>query len=245
MSYFTNFPKFDYDIDNSGTTQNVTNITSYVAIKSKQLDNIAFYSHYVIPDGYRPDNVSYTLYGTDKYYWTFFIINPELTNYYTHWPKDSSKLLEYIDDKYPHLAFITDDPDLATLGLQVGENVEGSQSGAIGQIVHIYPTARWLLVKPISGTFKSSGEVIQGTTSQAPCDIASVTKHIYAPHHFVNEATGEIVNRSDTHTTIEHISYYEVEQEENLKRSKIRVIKPEFIEEVSDLFIEELNKSIS
>jgi|APSaa5957512535_1039671.scaffolds.fasta_scaffold59729_2 hypothetical protein len=245
MSYFTNFPKFDYDIDNSGTTQNVTNITSYVAIKSKQLDNIAFYSHYVIPDGHRPDNVSYTLYGTDKYYWTFFVINPELTNYYTDWPKDSSKLLEYIDDKYPYLAALSSNSNLATLGLKVGETVEGLQSGARGKIVHIYPTAQWLLIKPTSGTFKSTGESIKGSSSEAFCITYSITKHVHAPHHFVDKATGEIVNRSDTHTTKEVISYYEVEQEENLKRSKIRVIKPEFIEEVSDLFIEELNKSIS
>jgi hypothetical protein len=235
MSYFTNFPKVDYDIMGNGITQEVTNITSFVNVTPKMLDNISFYSHYVIPDADRPDNVSYNLYGTDKYYWTFFIVNPQLKNSYYDWPQSTASLLNHAEDKYDGLGAVVNGDVFNKF--VIGETIVGQVSGAVGMVTGIYPTTEWVQIKPISGTFKSSGESIIGADGQSSVIAVSIKSAIYAPHHFV-DSQDELVAKSVYGSKA--ISLYQWEQENNLEKSKIRIIKPEFIEEVSDRFIAEL-----
>lgn len=235
MSYFINFPKVDYDIKGNGIAQEVTNITSFVDVSSKLLDSISFYSYYVIPDADRPDNVSYNLYGTDRYYWTFFIINPELKNSYRDWPQSTSSLLSHTEDKYDGLGVIVDGDVFNKF--DIGEEVTGGISDAVGEVIAIYPTAEWVHIKPLYGTFKSSGESITGTSGQSTVIGTSIKSAIHAPHHFI-DSQGERVSKSVYGSKA--VTLYEWELEKNLERAKIRVIKPEFIEEVSDRFIAEL-----
>jgi hypothetical protein len=233
MSYFTNFPKVDYDIMGNGITQEVTNITSFAKISTKMLDDISFYSHYIIPDADRPDNVSYNLYGTDKYYWTFFIVNPHLKNSYYDWPQSTASLLNHTEGKYEGLGAVVDGDVFGKFN--IGETVVGSISGAVGTILNIYPTTEWVQIKPVSGTFKSSGEGILGSDNQGFITAKSIRSATYAPHHFIDNSTGLVTDKRTAGVT--PISLYEWEQENNLEKSKIRIIKPEFIEEVSDEFI--------
>ncbi len=235
MSYFINFPKVDYDIIGNGITQEVTNITSFVNVSPKMLDNISFYSHYVIPDADRPDNVSYNLYGTDKYYWTFFLVNPQLINSYYDWPQSTASLLNHTEDKYDGLGAVVNGDVFNKF--VIGETIVGQVSGAVGMVTGIYPTTEWVQIKPISGTFKSSGESIIGSDGQSSVIAVSIKSAIYAPHHFV-DGQDELVAKSVYGSKA--VSLYQWEQENNLAKAKIRIIKPEFIEEVSDRFIAEL-----
>jgi hypothetical protein len=200
------------------------------------LDSISFYSYYVIPDADRPDNVSYNLYGTDRYYWTFFIINPHLKNSYYDWPQSTSSLLSHTEDKYEGLGAVVDGSVHGRY--DIGEIVKGTLSGALGEVIGIYPTTEWLQLKLISGTFRSSGEGLKGITNEALVTAKSIKSTSYAPHHFIDNFTGLVTDKRTAGVT--PISMYEWELEKNLGKSKIRIIKPEFIEEVSDRFIAEL-----
>ena len=100
MAYFSNFTNIDYDFDGSGIQRSVKNLAQYSTIISKNIDDATFYSYYNIQDGARPDNVSEELYGTPEYYWTFFIVNNGLQNYWHDWPKSSEALREFAEAEY-------------------------------------------------------------------------------------------------------------------------------------------------
>lgn len=240
--YFRHFPRIDYDIDGSGTFVNLPSITSFASVKTKKLlDNVAFYSYYNVSDGDRPDNVSEKLYGTPKYYWTFFLVNDELKNYYDDWPKGNAVFRDWVEDKYTTLAAITSaqggSDDTIHGKFDIGEVVQGAVSGATGYLIGKYPTQGFIEIEPIAGTFAEQ-EGIQGVTSADFISTEKIVKKSRAPHHHIDLSTDEITMRRTAGTRA--VTYYEYEEEKELANSRIRVIKPEFIRKVVDEFISEL-----
>lgn len=244
MSYFRYFQKVDYDARGEGFTQKLTNLTHFSKIGTKFLDDITFYSFYNIQDGMRPDNVSYELYGTAGYYWTFFLVNPELKNVYQDWPKSSADLTEFAESKYNTFAAIS-----AVQGtgfgqiadrFQIGETVQGGVTGALGKLVGKYPTLGYLEIEPTSGTFDPNGEGIFGTSSQDFLSTSAVVKKAYAPRWHVDVNTGERVPRRTTGT--EPYTNFDYEYDKNLELSRIRVIKKRYIADVARAFESEMKK---
>ena len=78
MTLFANYPLVDYRFGDEVATSVFQNITTYVDLIDQVADDAALYEYYFIPDGMRPDVLSYELYGTIDYYWTFFLLNDNL-----------------------------------------------------------------------------------------------------------------------------------------------------------------------
>lgn len=240
MSYFDKFQVVEYDIFDTGNIQLLTNLATYTSISGRLLDQVSFYQNYTIPDSYRPDNVSQELYGTPEYYWTLFLVNDQLQNYYTDWPKSSSAIREYTEAKYPNLAIIAkesfgDDTFAGKIG--VGETVTGQISGAIGQVVAKYPTKGYATIKPILGTFRADGEAIQSTTGESLVGV-SIIKEADAPAYHIDIATGERTEKRIAGT--KPYTLFEQEIELNNSKSIIRVIKPQYLNRVVSEFAEQM-----
>lgn len=239
--YFKYFPKTPYDINRDGNIQNVVNITNFTNIQYKLLDNIAFYSHYDIQDGDRPDNVSYKLYRTSDYGWTFFLINPELENSFDHWPKGNQFFNTWVFEKYSNLAGITAATTTAEDNIfgkfEIGETVRGLLSDATGKVVKKFPTLGFIEIEPETGTFRESGETVLGITSQDSLTCQSIVKKALAPHHHIDISTKKEVRRRTAGTS--PVTFYEYERDLENKRSRIRVIKPELIAKVINDFQKE------
>jgi hypothetical protein len=110
MSFFQQFPTTVYDINLDGVQDEVVDIFRYVDVKDADITDLATYTWYDIKDGERPDVVSQKLYGTPKYYWTFFVINDTLKHGLEDWPLSHSeieKFLEYNFDKTSYLKLKT------------------------------------------------------------------------------------------------------------------------------------------
>lgn len=242
--YFDNFPTIQYDINGIGTYNTVPALATMAAITAKIQDEVAFYSYYNILDGERPDNVSQKLYGTPIYYWTFFLVNPDLNNFYEHWPKGGELLNRWIECKYMTTAGIVGSSLLDTDKIEgkfvMGETIRGSLSNATGTLVGKYPTNGYIELDNVVGTFKESGESLSGLQSQDTIVATSVVSSQYAPHHHIDNSTGDQTARRAAGTT--PVTFYEWEQDQDLKRSRIRVIKPEHIRAVADEFFREINK---
>lgn len=244
MSYFRHFQKVDYDLRGEGFTQKLTNLTHFSKIGTTLLDNVTFYSFYNIQDGMRPDNVSYELYGTTDYYWTFFLVNPNLKNAYLDWPKSTRELTEFVESKYNTLAAISavqgSGFDEIAGKFIIGEVVRGGVTGALGTVVGKKPTLGYLEIEPISGTFDPEGEGIFGIQSQDFLSTASIVKKAYAPRYHVDVNTGDRVARRTTGTKA--YTNFDHEYDRNLSQSRIRVIKKEFIADVATAFETEMKK---
>lgn len=243
MAYFSNFQKVGYDLDGDGYTAQLTNLTHFSRIGTKYLDDVSFYSYYNISEGERPDMVSYKLYDTTEYYWTFFIINNTLFNAFNDWPKGTADLADFVEAKYQNLAAIS--APIGTIGFDeiagkfnIGETVQGGVSGALGTIVAKYPTLGYIEIQPTSGTFREDGEGIYGITSQDFLNCSSVIKKAYAPRYHVDITTGEQTFRRLAGT--QPVTNFEWEYEQNIEKSRIRVIKPRFIRDVAREFRKEM-----
>ena len=244
MAYFSNFANIDYDFDGSGIERSIKNLAQYSTIISKNIDDATFYSYYNIQDGARPDNVSEELYGTPEYYWTFFIVNNELQNYWQDWPKSSEALRQFTEEEYIGLAAIFD-ADVEAFGkFVIGGTVNGSLSNATGKVIAIYPTQGYIQIeqdKNSVGNFRTAGESITLTAANSTNteDIArvgntiectSIVKAAYGPNHHIDDGTGERTRRRTAGTS--PVTHFEEENEVNLIKSRIKVIKPAHIGKV-------------
>lgn len=116
MSFFSQFPKIQYDINLDGIKTDVIDIFRHIDVREELIDDISTYTWYEIKNGERPDIVSTRLYGTPDYYWTFFVLNDTLKQGLNSWPKSHRQfqnMLEQDFEKYSILVFIPEQNPVA------------------------------------------------------------------------------------------------------------------------------------
>ena len=102
MSYFKNFPLIKYRFGNEIEPVFIKDISVYVDLVDQLKDQVAYYANYTIVDGERPDTLAYKLYGDVSYYWTFFLLNPQLRE--QGWPLSVGDAYELSEKKYANYA---------------------------------------------------------------------------------------------------------------------------------------------
>lgn len=102
--FFNQFPKTQYSIENNAIQSVITDYFRYVDVIDRLAQNTYAYSAVDILDSERPDTLSYRLYGTPDYYWTFFITNDSLKDGITAWPKGDSEIKNYIANQYKNIS---------------------------------------------------------------------------------------------------------------------------------------------
>lgn len=105
MSYFRNFPVVGYNFGNEIDTALFQNITTYIDLIDQVADNATQYEYYSIMDNERPDSLSYKLYGTSDYYWTFYLLNTKLRK--QGWPISEQDLYSKGKEYYPNTVIST------------------------------------------------------------------------------------------------------------------------------------------
>lgn len=239
MTYFRYFPRVNYKFGNETTTDVIENISIYSDVIDQIKDALTAYEdYYILPDE-RPDQVSYKLYGTPDYHWTFFLMNEDLRD--SGWPLSNNKVFEKAQADYDHTVITT----LSTLTdrFKVGHTMTGLSSGATATISHRELDLGQVWFEGGTGTF-TAGETVNSTD---PTDgitrsivVDSVATQYNAAHHYEN-ASGEYVDIDPTvgpGAQLTEITWLDrlVTQNDNLK--SIRVIRSNVIEEVVDSFRE-------
>lgn len=117
VNYFNKFPKVLFDVNNDGNFSILTDITKTVDINTFDNDSVTYYTFQEIGDGERPDSLSYRLYGTPQYYWTFFVINDSLKAGLSNaWPLNSHAFENMMANEYDVYSAITFYPILHAPG---------------------------------------------------------------------------------------------------------------------------------
>lgn len=113
IPFFSKYSTIPYDLYGDGSVTNLTNITQEVSVTASKLpDDASVYTYYSIRDGDRPDTVSYDLYGTPDYYWTFFILNSFLKDGINDaWPMSYYDFTSMIESEYSPYSVITFRPE--------------------------------------------------------------------------------------------------------------------------------------
>ena len=105
MNYFKYFPVTAYGFGNEALPDLFRNISVYVDVIDQIKQNVSFYNDYYIQEGERPDQISYKLYGTPNYYWTFWFMNDNIRE--KGWPLTNIQLIEKIAKDYAHKVITT------------------------------------------------------------------------------------------------------------------------------------------
>lgn len=133
--YFQFFPRTRYKFGDEVSSVAVQNLTVYVNAFEKLKELVTSYNYVTILDGERPDTLSYRIYDTTDYHWTFFYMNDHLRQ--SGWPLQYQTAVEHAKIFYPHRAVRTKDP-LHVAGdhiFTVGQQVTGKSSLTTGTIV--------------------------------------------------------------------------------------------------------------
>ena len=231
--YFSNIIDVAIDVDGSGNRDKLKNLTAKSKISDELINNAGFYQTIEIIDGERPDHLSQRLYGTDKYHWTFLLLNPQIKNIWDDWPMKYSQLVEYCTNKYQYLAADTD-ADLNNKFI-LNETVQGQVSNALGKVKEIHVNMGYVVIEKTSGTFTVTGETISGLNSSDSVACNFIKSQAYAPHHHTDDSTGKWVPRRAAGTTgFTYIDYESAVTEQN---RNLKIIKPTHIRTVANQFI--------
>lgn len=132
--YFENFDIVNYRFGSNEPSALMQNISSYVDLIDQLKGEVSFYEDYTIKSNERPDTVSFKLYDTPEYYWTFFLMNDKLRE--SGWPLNREDIQRIAKERYPHRVVTTKD-DIATApnNFPVGTVVTGRTSGTVGTVV--------------------------------------------------------------------------------------------------------------
>lgn len=259
--YFKNFNKIYYDLEGNKDYTLLTNLLSFVRVGTPYLDDITTYAYYNVKDGETPELVSYKLYGTIDYYWSLFLINENIKNYWDDWPKGQQELNQYIDDVFGNVNAIVFYPNLPLYNASTnpnsvifyrstkyiadtlinGDKLYSSNNSGEGVLLEKYNTLNFIEYEKTSNLdftryaelrfSRDDGVTIQ-STGLIIDDVISRDK---APHYYedVNGDRYFLFRDSQNYKTItwrEHI------QNENDEKRKIKVIKPDYMRQVSKLF---------
>ena len=257
--YFKQFPKIDYDFNRTGVVQKMVDLYRSVRPLPSFLDEYSAYKFYNIKNGERPDIVSGRLYGTSRYYWTFFLVNDHLHDGYRAWPMSQESLFDYMEKEYRGFAIetspkVTSGPDGAFENslsgrFTLGETVIGSSSNASGTITKKIADLSQLIVQDTTGTF-TAPELIVGQTSTNSVSSNRVYKYIDAPYYFykAGDALKKPVTSADhitggvNHSQLEFVSNRAYLEEQNDSNSRIRYVDPAFINKFTKSFKDLINR---
>ena len=195
-NFFKQFPIRGYKFKENDSVTIVVDIFKHVRLDSN-VDDLNAYTYYEIMDGERPDQVSQKLYDTPDYYWTFFLINDNLTDGLHAWPKGYVELQNYISQKYTnHVLTSYINPGEIGTGhfvfdkFIIGETIQGNNSGSTATILERQGNMNRLILSNISGSFDND-DFITGLESgdtllrDSTYDF-SVEEEQVAAHHYEN-----------------------------------------------------------
>lgn len=237
--YFRNFGVVAYNFGNNEPPVLFNNISQYVDVVDGIKDSISFSTKHTIISGDRPDTLSYKLYGTTDYYWTFFLMNDHVRE--SGWPIDQSNLFGLIKEKYPHRTVTSN--DILAVDFTVGTTVTGSVSGTVGTIIKRDLDMGQLVIETVDDKAFSSGEFIQYTATDGAfyrATLVAESAQYDAIHHY-KDANGvhvdlpiyDFLNAPSGATAV---TYRERVERRNDALKEITILKPSVIEKVVSEF---------
>lgn len=238
--YFKNFPNIYYRFGDRESPVIFNNISTYVDLIDQIQDDVSTYEKYTILSGDRADTVSYKLYGSVDYYWTFYYLNPELRE--SGWPLTDQEVYSDVTSSYPHLTIITEDP-IAETKFKVGANVRGTASTVEGTVVAKRNDLGQIIIDTGGTSTFQVGEQLRtlpaGDINPDYLTVYAQVNQYDSTHHYEN-TDGEIVDidpfdQSSTDGLIP-VTYTERYINKNNDLKQIKIFRPGVINAVNSEF---------
>ena len=243
--FFKNFPVVNYNFGNESTPALFQNISVYIKLIDEIANDVAFYTTLHIQDYDRPDSLSYKLYDTTEFYWTFYYLNTHVRE--SGWPLPQQDLLAKSKKDYPNRSVITTGNISKTF--LPGHTVEGKLSGSTGTVIKRYLDLGQIIIDSpnnfdvgerlepsINGEAFSADEVI----------VKSDTEQHLSVHHYENTSkefvdiglvpSNEGSSDYPTVSAFIPITYLDRIQAKNDSLKEIKVLSPDVAAQVKTEF---------
>ena len=225
--YFRNYPKIPYKFGDEDYSIQYPDISIYVDVVDQVKQNIAFYKEYYIPDGERPDTLSYRLYGNSEYYWTFFLLNPNLR--LRGWPLDQRDIRNYVRKKYPYTTLTTYDLSKVYTDFLVGQSIS-MQTGETVTVVDRNLDQGQIIVEYVSGD--NTNTLARLTDDPSVTFTVQAQSEQYISTHHYEDTDGNWVDidpEAPRPSTLVNISWVEYYERVNTENRQINVIREDVI----------------
>lgn len=238
MPHFTNFPSVLYRFGNELDPVIFQKLGTYVDIIDQVKDDITVYADYTVLDGERPDTLSYKIYDDIRYYWLFYYINDNIRE--EGWPLTAQEVFEQMGKYYPH-QFIRTFDNWFKGDFKIGNRATGKKSGAFGNIVQTHPDLGQIIVNVENSFSFQAAEVVEagfGFFNPDTINVQSAGRQYDAVHHY-EDANGNYVDIDPLQaapSVVTPVTFSERFIEENEKRRRIRIIKPDVINQIYSEF---------
>ena len=122
-TFFSKFPKINYDILGNGVFKVVPDLLRRVKIRNAIKDNLSLYSLYSVRNGDTPESLAYKFYGSTEFYYVILLLN-NITDRYFEWPLDDQAFEAYVKQKYTNPGAVHHYEKLQSSGPQTGNGPE-------------------------------------------------------------------------------------------------------------------------
>ena len=238
MPHFTNFPSVLYRFGNELDPVIFQKLGTYVDIIDQVKDDITVYADYTVLDGERPDILSYKIYDDIRYYWLFYYVNDHIRE--EGWPLSAQEVFDQMEKYYPH-QFIRTYDNWFKSDFKLGNRATGKKSGAFGDIIQTHPDLGQIIVNVENSFSFQKAEVVEagfGFFNPDTINVQFTGKQYNAVHHY-EDANGNYVDIDPLQpdpSNVTPITFSERFIEENEKRRRIRIIKPDVINQIYSEF---------
>lgn len=205
-NYFENFPTVDYKFGNEKTSTQFQHIGTAVDILEQVRKYEVYYLNVEIQNGERPDQLSYRLYESSNYYWTFYLLNDHLRT--NGWPIRDADVWPKAQEYYPNTVVQTYGvtQDKSPREINSGEIIwlpEGDQK-PLAQSTHFVPgnyiwfqyshtAGKILSVDPRMGTVTTDAKNIRGVEQVIEViDESEANKVLSNPDHIPENRYSEM-----------------------------------------------------
>jgi hypothetical protein len=241
--FFTNYPRTLYQFGSEQSATAIQNISVYVDIIDQIKDNINFYETTEIQDGERPDTLSQELYGTVRYYWTFYLLNDNIRE--RGWPLTVQQIRARAINDYPNVVLTTRNGNILIDHFQVGDTIIGQSSGATGVVLKRNLDLGQIFVKVINGLTFIGNEVIRDNSNPEfpqSAQLVSAVNEYDAIHHYEdgNGIWTDVDPFLAPSVLLTPVTYLDRYQSANDELRKIKIIKRSAINQVAKAYQEAL-----
>lgn len=248
MSFFNKFPIVQYDLLGDGNLTDVPNIFIQIKAIDSKYDSITPYQFYEVTDE-RPDQLSYKLYGSTDYHWTFFVINDHLKHGYNNWPMGDQQIAEYSADTFRGYAITmfreeSDDINYNSIDgkFPVGDVITGATSGATATVTGRNTITNQLQFEYNTETRFASAEIISNASGQTIQPNYDVKLHKDSVKYYIDSTGEKVSNYENIRLPGEYAVSYQLDVSlQNDRNRYVRVLRSEFIRDFTVTYRKVLN----
>jgi hypothetical protein len=177
--YFAPFPLLQYRFGTNEDPVLFQNISTYIDLVDQIKDDISYYQVMQIEEYERPDTLSYKLYGTTDYYWTFYLLNDDIRE--GGWPLSNADLQAKALVDYPNRV-ITTTSDISSTFLP-NETIIGLSSASTGKILKRYLDLGQIVVNS-PNNFNVNELIRTSTDAVTTVNVYKETAQYNSVHHY-------------------------------------------------------------